>query len=83
MGSNKALDLQYESDLFLRHYKLEWFTRISPRVVYSLSKKLIFGLEYNLTFAQWAKSVDAYLKPVERYDVNYNNRVEFMAKFVF
>jgi hypothetical protein len=83
MGTKDAVDLQDASNLYFRDHKLEWFTRISPRVVYSLSKKLIFGLEYNLTFAQWAKSVDAYLKPVERYDVNYNNRVEFMAKFVF
>jgi len=68
---------------FYRDPSLEWFYRISPRVLYSLSKRLTFGLEYNLTYAQWAKSIDAYLLPVERFSVNHNNRLEFMAKFVF
>jgi len=69
---------QYFSD-----QKLEWFTRISPRITYNLSKKLIFGLEYNLTFAKWSKSVDDNLNPIESYDVNHNNRLEFMAKLIF
>ncbi len=83
MGTKDPVDLESTSDLFFRDQKLEWFTRISPRVVYSLSKKLIFGLEYNLTFAQWAETIDQYLKPTGRFDINYNNRLEFMAKFVF
>jgi len=68
---------------FYRDPALEWFCRISPRVLYSLSKKLIFGVEYNLTYAQWAKTIDANLRPVDKYSVNHNNRLEFVAKFVF
>lgn len=67
---------------YFRDPNLEWFCRISPRITYNLSKKLIFGLEYNLTYAQWAKSIDANLLPVEKLSVNHNNRIEFMAKFV-
>ena len=68
---------------FYRDPSLEWFSRISPRVLYSLSKRLTFGLEYNLTYAQWAKTIDANLRPVDKYAVNHNNRLEFVAKFVF
>ncbi|MCK9629045.1 MAG: hypothetical protein M0R37_10690 [Bacteroidales bacterium] len=69
--------------LYFSDQKMEWFSRVSPRITYSLSKKLIFGLEYNLTFAKWSKSVDANLKPLTSFDVNHNNRLEFMAKLNF
>ncbi|MEA5006194.1 MAG: hypothetical protein VB022_07255 [Rikenellaceae bacterium] len=84
-GTNEKLDtstygLNY---LYFSDQKLEWFSRVSPRITYSLSKKLIFGLEYNLTFAKWSKSVDANMKPLASFDVNHNNRLEFMAKLNF
>jgi hypothetical protein len=83
MGTIDPVDLSATSDLYFRDSKLEWFTRISPRLIYSPVKNLVFGLEYGLTFAQWSKSIDEYLKPVEKFEMNFNNRIEFMAKFVF
>lgn len=68
---------------YYRDPNLEWFTRIAPRVQYNLSKKLILGLEYNLTYSQWAKSIDSKLRTVDKYAVNHNNRIEVMAKFIF
>ncbi len=87
-GTKKAIDVTKNSsgDYLFGYYRdpnLDWFTRFSPRIVYSLSKKLIFGLEYNLTFAQWAKTVDPYLRTFVKHSINHNNRIEFMAKFVF
>lgn len=84
-GTKDKLDTSaYGSNyLYFSDQKLEWFSRISPRITYSLSKKLIFGLEYNLTFAKWSKSVDENMKPLISFDVNHNNRLEFMAKLIF
>ena len=68
---------------FYKDPKLMWFSRISPRVVYSASKKLIFALEYSLSHAKWAKTIDTNLKGTDFFPVNHNNRIEFMAKYVF
>ncbi|PKP41269.1 MAG: hypothetical protein CVT93_08995 [Bacteroidetes bacterium HGW-Bacteroidetes-10] len=62
---------------------LVWFSRISPRIVYNLSKKLIFGVEYSLSHAQWAKSTDMKFRADELHPVNHNNRLEFIAKYSF
>lgn len=68
---------------FYKDPKLMWFSRLSPRVVYSASKKLIFALEYSLSHAKWAKTIDTNLKGTDFFPVNHNNRIEFMAKYVF
>lgn len=68
---------------FYKDPKLTWFSRLSPRVVYSASKKLIFALEYSLSLAKWAKTIDTNLKGTDFFPVNHNNRIEFMAKYVF
>ena len=68
---------------FYKDPKLMWFSRLSPRVVYSASKKLIFALEYSLSQAKWAKSINTNLKGTDFFPVNHNNRIEFMAKYVF
>ncbi|HPS96142.1 MAG TPA: hypothetical protein PK115_06045 [Bacteroidales bacterium] len=68
---------------FYKDPKLMWFSRLSPRVVYSASKKLIFALEYSLSQAKWAKTIDTNLKGTDFFPVNHNNRIEFMAKYVF
>ena len=87
LGTSKSMDMTFVGGDyafgFYKDPKLNWFSRISPRVTYSLTKKLIFGLEYSLSHARWAKSVDMYFKPVEQFDVNHNNRIEFMAKYLF
>ena len=87
LGTSKTMDMTMLSGDyqfgFYKDPKLNWFSRISPRITYTLSKKLIFGLEYSISHARWAKSVDMYFKPVEQYDVNHNNRIEFMAKYIF
>jgi hypothetical protein len=68
---------------FYKDPKLMWFSRLSPRVVYSASKKLIFALEYSLSHAKWAKTINTNLMGTDFFPVNHNNRIEFMAKYVF
>ncbi|MDD4058012.1 MAG: hypothetical protein PHO95_03835 [Bacteroidales bacterium] len=87
LGTSKTMDMSMSGGTYLYGFykdpNLNWFSRISPRITYTISKKLIFGLEYSLSHARWAKSVDMYFKPVEQFDVNHNNRIEFMAKYLF
>jgi len=87
LGSAKMMDISVLNGEYLYGFykdpKLNWFSRISPRITYTLAKKFIFGLEYSLSHARWAKSIDPYFKPVEQFAVNHNNRIEFMAKYLF
>jgi len=87
LGTKYCVDLKSVSGEFVNGFykdpKLMWFSRLSPRVVYSASKKLIFALEYSLSQAKWAKSINMNLKGTDFYPVNQNNRIEFMAKYVF
>ena len=68
---------------FYKDPKLMWFSKLSPRVVYSASKKLIFALEYCLSQSRWAKTVDFNMKSTDLFPVNHSSRIEFMAKYVF
>lgn len=87
LGTDALMDKTMASgDYTYGYYKdpnLVWFSRISPRIVYNLSKKLIFGVEYSLSNAQWAKSTDMKFRADELHPVNHNNRLEFIAKYSF
>lgn len=87
LGTSKTMDMtKLAGNYLFGYYKdpyINWFSRISPRITYTLSKKLIFGLEYALSHARWAKSVDWNFRPIEQFAVNHNNRIELMVKYLF
>ncbi len=94
-GSNTDLDLTTDSNgNFLYSYVegsgLQWFARVSPRVWFTASKNLSFGLEYSFNPAQWSETINLKTLPYiysdggnANYSIVSNNRVIALAKFVF
>lgn len=80
LGTDKRVDL---SKINCSTNGLDYFFNIAPRIWWHPFSKITFGLEYMLSGASWAKTMNDHYRPAELEKLVFNNKIVLLARYKF
>lgn len=80
LGTNKTIDPER---IRPEPKGLNYFFNVAPRIWWHPFNKITFGLEYMLSGASWAKTMDNHYRPESLEKMVFNNKIMLLARYKF